>query len=162
MKKIKLTKGKTAIIDDEDYPEISKYKWYTKEGHGSIFYAVRTPSSNGQKKIFMHRQILNFPNTLIDHINRNGLDNRKNNLRLCNKSQNHINCKKYKNNTSGYRGVSWHKYTQKWQARIQYQNKSIRIGYFKNILECAKAYDKKAKELFKDFAVLNFPEVYNG
>jgi hypothetical protein len=134
-----------------------KYKWYVIKGSTIYFYARRTPSQNGQRKISMHRQILNFPNKIIDHINRNGLDNRKCNLRLCSVGQNKTNCKKYKNNRSGFRGVSWHPLIKKWQVRIQHNNIMVHVGYFNDKIQGAKSYDKKAKALFGDFALLNFP-----
>jgi hypothetical protein len=162
VKEIKLTKGKFAIVDDEDYDELMKYKWYAIKGSTIYFYARRTPFKDGQHKISMHRQILNFPDKIIDHVNRNGLDNRKSNLRLCSKSENRINCKKHKNNTSGFRGVSWHPLIKKWQVRIQHNNISVHIGYFSEKIQGAKSYDKKAIEFFGKFVVLNFPEEIYG
>jgi len=94
----------------------------------------------------------------VDHKNGNGLDNRKENLRLCNKSQNHMNSGKQTNNKSGYKGVSQHKNSDKWQAQISVDRRVISIGYFNTPEEAARAYDKAAKEKHGHFAVFNFPE----
>ena len=95
----------------------------------------------------------------IDHINGNGLDNRKVNLRLCNSSQNQRNARKRKSGTSRFKGVDWHKESKKWRARICVNRKRIHIGRYKSEFEAAQAYDKKAIELFGEFASLNFPSL---
>ena len=160
VKEIQLTQGKVALVDDEDFEELNKYKWCAhKPGTASTYYAMRAISViiNGkrkQKMIDMHRQILGFPKGMIDHINRNGLDNRKKNLRICTRSTNRLNSKIRKDNKSGFRGVCWYKQTKKWVAHIAQPR--ITIGYFDDVIEAAKAYDKKAIELYGDFAQLNF------
>lgn len=154
MKKIPLTKGAEAIVDDEDYSYLSQFSWYLN----STGDAVRSElgRSKGRKHIRMHREILNAPNNkVVDHKNGNRLDNRKSNLRLCSKKDNNHNSKKPKHNTSGFKGVSWHKASKKWRAYIKYNRKTIQIGTFENILDAARAYDNKAQELFGDFAKLN-------
>ena len=95
---------------------------------------------------------------VIDHINHNGLDNRRENLRICTNAENQRNRGKQKNNTSGYKGVDWRKDHKKWRARINKDNKTIHIGYYNIIEEAARAYDAKAKELHGKYAQLNFPE----
>lgn len=95
------------------------------------------------------------PNEQVDHINGDGLDNRKSNLRICNGSQNRCNKGKPKNNTSGYKGVTWHTPNKKWVAQIAVNGKHSYIGSFKTKEEAAKAYNKKAKELHGEFARLN-------
>lgn len=167
MKKIKLTQGKYALIDEEDFDLISQYKWYAKK-IGNTFYAARAITVQGQNKhknikrkqktIIMHREIMKNKlkqNQEIDHINGNGLDNRKCNLRLCNRSENMMN-QRIKKGTSQYKGVRWDK---KWRAQITYNKKQKHLGFFNNEIDAAKAYDKKAKELFGEFAKLNFNEV---
>src|SRR4030065_939634 len=105
MKEIKLTKGKVAIVDDEDYDWLMQWKWRIN----SIGYAMRTVKKNGKaRKIFMHRVILNTPSDMCsDHANHNRLDNRRCNLRICTKQQNQANAPAPKNNRSGGKGVSW-------------------------------------------------------
>jgi hypothetical protein len=144
MKEIKLTKGQVTIVDDDDYEELSKYKWYF-DG----FYAVRYEDG---KLIFMHRQIVNAPKGLVvDHINRNKLDNRKSNLRLCTHRQNAVNSK-HRNN-SGYKGVYYDRCLKKYVARIGRKH----LGTFATVEEAAKVYDEHAKQLYGEFAYLNFP-----
>ncbi len=107
-------------------------------------------------RTFMHRKIINVPKDLqTDHINNNGLDNRKINLRLCTNSQNSQNRRHYTNKSSKYKGVSWHKFKKKWRAQIGLNKKRIHLGYFEAEKEAAKIYNKEAKELFGDFAYIN-------
>ena len=107
----------------------------------------------------MHREILGItdPKINVDHLDGDGLNNQRSNLRVCTDSQNGANRGKQKNNKSGYKGVHWNKKTKKWAAQIQYHKKVLNLGYYSDIIEAAKAYDKKALELFGEFARLNFP-----
>lgn len=149
MKKIPLTKGKFAIIDDEDYSLVSKYKWYYSHG-----YAVY----KNKNILFMHRLILNTPKeSYTDHINGDKLDNRRCNLRLCSKSQNGANCKKTqkKKTSSKYKGVCWDKIRKKWKASIKFNYLGINLGYFLNEQDAAKAYNEAAIKYFGEFAKLN-------
>ena len=165
-RRIPLTQGKYAIVDPEDYERLNKYKWYVSKG-GSTFYAARClwdPVNKKKHTIKMHREILKPPHPLVvDHINRNGLDNRKANLRPATKSQNTINrpCIKQKGAHSKYLGVTWQKSNKKWQAQIRANGKHRVIGYFEDETEAAKAYDRAAKLYHKEFAVLNFPALQN-
>ena len=108
----------------------------------------------------MHRQILQPPGHLfVDHINHNGLDNRKTNLRLATCAQNtynRINLRKSK--SSKYKGVSWKKQKMKWVVNVRYNCRNKFIGYFKDEIQAAKAYDKAAKKYHGEFASLNFKE----
>jgi hypothetical protein len=158
-KTIQLTQGKVALVDDEDYDELNKHKWCAGNDHKyERWYAHRqTRLPDGKRKlIIMHRQITDFKYKIVDHVNHDGLDNRKCNLRSCTHSQNKKNSFVYKNNTSGFIGVSWHKYHQKWMAYINKDNKRIHLGYFYSKEDASHAVDKKALELFGEFAVLNF------
>ena len=156
---IPLTQGKTALIDVEDYELVSQYKWHTKEDDDRL-YALHTINlSNGRVTgISMHRLILNAKNgEKVDHINGNGLNNRRCNLRIVTDSQNSMNRRKYKNSTSKYKGVSWYKRYNKWLSCIESNKKNLTLGYFLKEEDAARAYDKKAKELFGEYARLNFP-----
>ena len=156
MKTIQLTQSKLAIVDDENYESLSKYKWQAiKIRH--TYYAVRSVKKPNPGLIYMHRQILNTPIGLkTDHINHNGLDNRLINIRICTPSQNNQNSKCYsKSKSSKYKGVSWSKYFNCWAARIKYNKHLSHIGYFKTEIEAAKAYNEQAIKLFGDFACLN-------
>lgn len=155
-KEIRLTQGKVALVNSEDYDFINKWKWrFNSRG-----YAIRSETINGIKKyILMHRIINNTEDGLdTDHINRNKLDNRRNNLRSATRQQNQMN-KPSVNGTSKYKGVSWNKRDEVWHSRIKIDGKLKHLGYFKSEVEAAKTYNKKAKELHSEFAVLN--EVQN-
>lgn len=149
MKEIPLTRGKVAIVDDEDYEYLSQWKWYC-ENSG---YARRTFNS---VSVLMHVLLMNYPEKgQIDHINGNKLDNRRSNLRICSHQENNRNKSKAKGKTSKYKGVWFDKSRNRWQAYIDHEYKRYHLGRFKTEIEAAKAYNKKAKELFGQFAKLN-------
>lgn len=153
--KIQLTKGKFAIVDRDDYEELSQHKWYFH----SKGYAVRdTGGRKNRHSIMMHQEVMN--SKWIDHINRNKLDNRKSNLRKATPSQNQANHPKRMNNTSGYIGVS-ETPQQRFHAYIENNYKRINIGYFRTAKEAAIARDIVAKKLHGDYASLNFKETHN-
>jgi len=155
-KLIPLTKGKFAVVDPEDYPRLAKYKWSVSQSRYN-FYACRCARG---KKISMHRLILNAPQgLLVDHIDGDGLNNRKANLRLCTIAQNNRNSRPYRNATSKYKGVCWEKQCRKWYAKIRPNRKTISLGLFTNQIDAAVAYDRKAEQLFGQFAYLNFPDL---
>lgn len=150
MKRIPLTKGKFALVDDEDAKrsEINNYKWRAQKD-GTRYYAVRSALvSDGNKRtkrptVMMHRIIAKTPDGMYtDHINGNGLDNRKRNLRVCTKAENNRHRRMQRNNTSGYRGVV--QYQDKWKAQIRVDNKLKYLGIFETKEEAAKAYRKAA------------------
>jgi hypothetical protein len=149
MKEIKLTQGKVAIVDDCDYEYLSQWKWRFNDG-----YAERYIKANGKlKHSRMHRYILDAPVGMeVDHKNRNRLDNRRENLRACTRSQNEANRNIFPNNISGKKGVSWDKVNNKWRAVVCFHRKYIHVGRYKNIDDASEAYNKKAEELFGEFA----------
>lgn len=160
MKMIPLTRGLFAKIDDEDFNEISKYKWFAQFNYcAGKYYAIRNiRGTNPRKKIKMHRQIMNAKKEqMIDHKNSDTLDNQKDNLRICDKYQNVWNRRKIKNASSKFKGVYWYAPTKKWGARIGYKYKNIFIGYFKKEIEAANAVDNYAEKLHGDFACFNLP-----
>jgi hypothetical protein len=163
-RRIPLTQGKYAIVDPERYEELAQHKWFAV-GLGRGFYALRMVKAKGgkvkQKNMRMHWVILDVPEgKFVDHINHNGLDNRRANLRIVTRQQNTWNKRKQRGNySSQYKGVTWFKKDKKWQARIVYKGKRIFIGYFDDEKAAARAYDAKARELFGDYAALNFREV---
>ena len=150
---IPLIQGGFAVVDAEDYERLAKYKWYLCQ-EGNLFYAFRYTSG---KQIRMHREIMKAPKgVMVDHMDRNGLYNRKRNLRLCSRRQNSYNRRGNSRGSSQYKGVYWHKVGGKWAARITYNGKNHYLGLYVDEKEAAKAYDEKAKELYGEFAYLNF------
>jgi hypothetical protein len=151
---ISLTQGKFAIVDAADYDWLKKYKWHLLVVRNKIFYAG---SYFDGRFVKMHRLIMNPPSDMvIDHIDRNGLNNTRSNLRICTARQNSYN-RKGRPTASKYKGVIWSTRRNKWIARIRNFGMSKQIGSFKNEISAAKAYDLKAAELFGEFAYLNFP-----
>jgi len=152
MKRIKLTQGKYAIVDDEDFEWLNQWKWY----YGCDDYAIRAIYYPQRRNICMHRLIINTPQGMeTDHRNGNKLDNRRSNLRICTTAQNQMNRGAPSNNKSGYKGVYWSKQRKKWAVFIGFNSKLRIIGFFDNKIQAAKVYNQKAIELFGDFAFLN-------
>jgi len=151
---IPLTRGRAAIVDAADYETLSKFKWYLSKNRSKEYAAM----IQGPKRLHMHRYIKNPPKGLIiDHIDGNGLNNTRKNLRICTHSQNNYNKPGRKNKSSKYKGVSKTKYN-KWAAFIGHNYKNIYLGEFTDEIDAAKAYDTAAKKYHKQFAYLNFPE----
>ena len=156
MKKIPLTRGQYAIVDDIDYGKLMKYKWQCAKSAGYCYASRAKWNGKYCSSVQMHRQILNAPkNKYVDHINGNGLDNRRKNLRIATNSQNLMNSKIFNTNTSGYRGVGWDKKEKKWKARITQNQKHKFLGYYLTKEDAAKAYNHAAKKLFGSFAKVN-------
>jgi len=194
-RRIPLTQGKYAIVDPQDYPRLSKYKWYASRNKHT-FYAVRNHWSknySSKLKVKMHREVLSLSKGeilenlslssttqnpvlspvegsklttqnchrnicdgfVIDHINHNGLDNRKANLRLATFAQNARNSR-MRRNRSGYKGVCFTNDRGKYRAVIWHNNIRIHLGYFDSPISAAKAYDHAARKYHREFAVLNF------
>jgi hypothetical protein len=155
MKQIQLTQGKQALVDDADYPTLNRVKWYAL-AKGPQTYAVHSHYEDGKKaptRWFMHRVILQLKKGQIgDHINGNGLDNRRRNLRKATRMQNAQNRRNNRNNTSGYKGVYWFPSTGRWRARIQINNRQISLGIFDTPEEAATMYQLIALAHFGDFA----------
>jgi hypothetical protein len=156
MIKVNLANSKSVVlIDDEDLELISKFVWREAKGAQGNSYAVTYIGGNA---IRMHNLIMNPPEEFqIDHKNWNGLDNRRENLRICTPQQNSFNQKKRKDTSSKYKGVSWSSQTGKWKSTITHNGKTHYLGRFDSAEEAAQKYDEKAKEFFGEFAVLNFP-----
>ncbi len=154
---IPLTQGQNAIVDAIDFERVSKHLWYAQwnKSVGS-FYATRKALG---RSILLHRFILScMPGESGDHKDGNTLDNRRLNLRKCSYAQNRANQRKRSDNSSGYKGVCYDSKRCKWRSTA----KNVHVGYFSTNLEAAHAYDEKAKELFGEFAKLNFPPSTSG
>jgi hypothetical protein len=156
MKKIKLTQGKFALVDDEDFEWLNQWKWcYHKEKNKNTGYVVRAIN---KKLIRMHRQILNLifgDKKDADHKDHNGLNNQKNNLRIVTSQENRRNSLKIKNCFSKYKGVSLHKSTKKWRAYIVINYKQKHLGLFISEKKAAKVYNQAAIKYFGKHAYLN-------
>jgi hypothetical protein len=157
MKKIKLTKDKFAIVDDNDFQYLNQFRWYFSTS-GYATRDVWCKLTRTKNKIRMHREILGLKkedNDRVDHVDGDKLDNRKLNLRRCSHAQNCQNRPKQSNNTSGYKGVYFHKQTKRWNAKIG-KRPSKSLGLFVVKEEAARAYDEEAKNRYGEFANLNF------
>lgn len=151
MKEIPITRGLKAFVDDADYEALSAYRWYAHKGK-CTWYARRDYSrEDGTKvKVFMHRAILSGVAT-VDHVNGNGLDNRRSNLRAATRSQNSQNAQGHRDGSSKYKGVSWDSERQKWCVRVG----RVYAGRFDSEVEAAEAYNTAAVARFGKFARLN-------
>jgi hypothetical protein len=150
MKQIPLTQGEFALVDDEDFEELSRYKWQVLR-NGPRSYAVRKAG----KQIRMHRQITNAPDgMLVDHRDGNGLNNQRFNLRVCTAAENARNIRVHKDNKTGFKGVG--RSQGKYRAYIVVAKKFIFLGRFGDPESAARAYDKAAKQHFGQFARTNF------
>jgi putative SOS response-associated peptidase YedK len=155
VRKIPLTQGKFCLASYEDYKELSKYRWYYKKWR-SREYAERTISVNGKpKNIQMHRVITGAkPGEEVDHRDGNGLNNCRENLRVCTHVENIRNQKRRVDNTSGYKGVTFENQQKQkpWRARIRIGKRIIHLGLFSKKEDAARAYDKAALKFFGEFA----------
>ena len=143
------------MVDDEDYALFGGYKWYATLSDDGRYYAKRRISAKHQ--IYLHREIMQAPSCVeIDHIDGNGLNNQKSNLRLCIRMQNAMNTIKRKQSAqSKYKGVCWHKGGKKWISKINPNGRTIYLGLFKNEIDAAIAYNKAAMKHFGEYARLN-------
>jgi len=155
MKKIKLTQDKYALVDNDDFEFLNQWKWYATK-QGNTFYAHRDSRNRKRNKgniVSMHREIMNNPNNkLVDHIDGNGLNNQRKNLRFCTKSENGMNQKIHKNSTSKLKGVTFDKSRQKYLAQINVNKRKIFIGRFINKEDAYKAYCEACKKYHREFA----------
>jgi|SRR5579859_1097030 len=153
-RRVALTNGGFAVVDDEDYSRVSKWRWHSHR-EGKNIYAVRQVSLGAGKTstIRLHRFILSAPaRVLVDHRNGNGLDCRRSNLRLASQAQNLSNRGPNSNNSSGYKGVSFNKQIGKWTAKIGVNYKTINLGVFETAQDAANAYAVAAHKLHGEFS----------
>ncbi len=164
MAEIFISQNKRVVVDDEDYSFLHRFTWSARKCADRDYAVTARRFDDAYHATFMHRMILNAPpNMVVDHVNGNTLDNRKENLRICTKGENGRNRKP----NAGYRFKGVRKINSRgkirprilgYAANIYFKGKAIRIGYYATEEEAARAYDTKAKELFGEFANLNFPE----
>jgi len=162
VKLIPLTQGQFAIVDDTDFELLNRRKWTLLTTKSGKYYAHRKQRMGKDSQcILMHRFILDAPqNKVVDHIDNNGLNNQRNNIRIATHQQNLMNQKKSVPHSSRYKGVSLYKANGRWTAQLSLNNKTHHLGYFKTEIEAARAYDVKARECFGEFANTNTKRVF--
>lgn len=155
--RLPLSQGLAALIDDCDWLRVSAFHWCAERSYPPIIYAVRKcPES--KKLIRLHRFIMQPAKGLeVDHLNGDGLDNRRSNLRICTRGQNARNQRLCVASTTGFKGVSFDRERKKFSAKINTAGSTLHLGRFENPKDAARAYDVKARELFGAFARTNFP-----
>lgn len=161
--KIELTQGKFGYCDLEDWERLKECCWHSHKDSTTGNYYVQTNISifvdgkRKQKIVQMHRMILEVENykIKINHKNFNTLNNCRNNIEICSNAENKQYSKKHKDNTSGYKGVTWHKKQQCWTVQIGINYKNIHLGSFDNIIDAAQAYNEAAIKYHGKFAILN-------
>lgn len=159
-KLIPLNKDKFATVDDSDYDWLSQWHWFFQSNRNGNGYAVRKTTRNSKPVwLKMHREILGAPREMmVDHIDGDGLNNQRCNLRLCDASENAMNTKSRIGSSSKFKGVSWDKSLKVWKAYICADKKTTYLGLFANEVFAARVHDTAARKLHGDFVRLNLPE----
>ena len=150
---IPLNDGVCAIIDADDLPKVASFTWHVSKECATSYARshIRLPNGN-RKKIRMHRLLMDNPYGVeVDHVNSNGLDNRKSNLRLATHEQNMRNASMRKDNSSGVKGVSWSEATKRWIAAIRVGGPKKYLGSFKELSDAAQAYAEASKKFHGEF-----------
>lgn len=155
MKLIPLTRGENAMVDDEDFKRVNQFKWHLRiQKKTGLKYAIRSLWCGGKyKKIYMHQFVLGIAK--VDHRDGNGINNQRFNLRECSKAENNRNRRIGRDNTSGFKGVCYHKRARLWQSQIYVNNKARFLGLFESPKEAAFIYDAAAKKFHGEFSKTN-------
>lgn len=155
-RRLQLTQHKYSLVDSEDFETLASWSWFVVRKFVARkwkFYARRSDDCMG-----LHSFILKCPKGVdVDHIDGDGLNNRKHNLRICSESQNQMNRLNLTTNTSGFRGVVWDRRANKWKGTLTANKIRMHLGYFTDPIRAAKARDEAARKHHGNFAVLNFP-----
>jgi len=155
-KVIHLPSGEPVLIDDQDLQKVSQFRWHKHIGYACASVPARFIQQFPMKRLRMHRLILDAEEgDIVDHKNRNRLDNRRCNLRFCSKGENAFNRRKALGKASRFKGVTWHQGKRRWQARITWKNADRFLGYFADEQDAGTVYNVAAQLLFGDFAHLN-------
>lgn len=160
---IPLSNGMFTVIDLVDYEKISGRKWHALHGwRNKTWYAqcnLYDADTKAESSCALHRFLMNAASgEMVDHKDGDGLNNRRDNLRIATRSQNSQNSTKRKNCSSQFKGVCWYPPTRKWVGQLRVAGKRIYLGYFQNEQAAARAYDAAAIKYFGEFALLNFPD----
>lgn len=154
--RIPLSQGMFAIVDASDAELVSAYRWTAVKSRGTYYARRRAAVGDGTYKAqYMHSLLSGFP--ITDHRNGDGLDNRRENLRSARHADNMHNQRISRRNSSGFKGVSWHAHGKKFRATIKGPKGQVALGYYANPKDAALAYDRAARDLYGEFAALNFP-----
>lgn len=152
---ISVGRSHVALIDVTDYDIVGRYRWHAHRD-GRNIYARRRELCDGRMRYqFMHDLILGVAG--VDHIDHDGLNNQRANLRLADHAQNQYNRRAALGSTSTYKGVSWRRDKRKWQAQIMVARRTQHLGYFGDEAQAAHVYDTAAREFFGEYAGVNFP-----
>jgi len=156
MKEIELTKGQVTLVDDDDYEKFGHLKWHALKSRGNRFRAARSVCNKGKKRtLLLHREIIGAePGDVVDHINRNPLDNRRSNLRIASHTKNLLNRPNQPNNKSGFKGVYWSSRDRLWMVDARAGEARISRG-FKTAADAARAYDDWVTVHHGEFACTN-------
>lgn len=150
--------GRVAVVDDADYGLVSQYRWLARRGRNETYYAIRFWQEDSKvRSQFMHTLLTGLRRT--DHINHDGLDNRRRNLRDGTGPRNAWNTRKFTVRSSRYKGVCWDAGKQKWMVRVSIDGRARVVGRFASEIRAARAYDRAARESYGEYAFLNFPDL---
>jgi hypothetical protein len=165
-REIPLSKGLVALVDEDDYERASTYKWHAIK-RGRLHHAMRSVKRGGVRStVYLHRWLMDAPTGIeVDHRNGDGLDNRRENLRLATHAKNAVNHRRRgSSKSSAFHGVCWHTWSQRWRVVIcagpktsRGTAKQIYVGVFRDETDAARAYDRAALIHHGEFAVTNFP-----
>lgn len=155
---IQLGHGKVAVVDEDDFGLVSAHKWHLFRRRKTVYAIASVKLADGKwTTLYMHRLIMGARlGFQIDHIDGDGLNNRKANLRFATSSQNNQNRRPIRRAQSGYKGVYWNNNQGKWYTQICINRKKIHLGYFSNKEEAARSYDESARRYFGKYARTNF------
>lgn len=159
-RQVPLNGGGFALVSPEDYDRVvaHPYPWRVAEYEGLRYAVSQSRAGRGSRTLYMHRFIMDSPRLMaVDHVNSNGLDNTRSNLRIATTTQNGQNRRKIKAKSSAFKGVSYVKRRDKWEASIRISGVLKHLGRFNDEVEAAYAYDVAARSYFGEFARPNFP-----
>jgi hypothetical protein len=157
VREIPLTQGYMALVDDEDYDRVSQFKWHARVQRHTVYVGRSVYSGGRHTVMYLHRFILDAPRGIeVDHTDGDGLNCRRSNLRLADRVLNNGNRAKTVRGSSPYKGVSLNACSGTWRAKIRFQGTNIGLGFFRDPIDAARAYDAAARMYFGEFARVNF------